>query len=136
MDLSADIPWQQLWDNFDKLTEKVKTAREAAVELVKGEGLDISKWKELTLIFDKIDYSAFDSSQLAQYSAALDVIADSLTVVEGKIYANGEAVNTVADLEKLAIQAQIQATRQELINKQLELEASRDIIDAQIATLE
>ena len=136
MDLSADIPWQQLWDNFDKLTEKVKTAREAAVELVKGEGLDISKWKELTLIFDKIDYSAFDSSQLAQYSAALDVIADSLTVVEGKIYANGKAVNTVADLEKLAIQAQIQATRQELINKQLELEASRDIIDAQIATLE
>ncbi len=136
LDISIDIPWETLWDDFEKLTDRAKTARETVASLASGEGIDASGWKEFTTMFDDIDFSAFDTNQLAEYSNALDTIAGSLEVVNGQIYANGEAVESIADLEEMAIQASIEATRQELTNKKLELEGSKAIIDAQAATLE
>ena len=136
MEISIDIPWDQLWDDFEKLTKRAKTARETLASLASGDGIDANGWKDFTTMFDDINFDAFDTSQLLEYAGALDNIAGSLEVVNGQIYANGEAVNTIAQLEEAAIQASIEATRQELINKQLELEASKSIIDAQVATLE
>lgn len=136
MEISIDIPWKQLWEDFEKLTDRARTARETLAEMAEGEGVDASGWKEFTTMFDDIDLSAFDDTQLLQYANALDTIAGSLEVVDGQIYANGEAIKSIAELEEMAIQASIEATRQELLNKQLELEASKSIIDAQIATLE
>ncbi len=136
MDISIDIPWKNLWDEFEKLTDRARTAWESVFDIKSEEGMDPDQWKNFTKLFDDIDFDVFDDTQLLQYAAALDQIADSLTVVNGNIYANGEAVESIAQLEEMALQASIQATRQELVNKQLELEASKSIIDAQIATLE
>ena len=98
--------------------------------------MDPDQWKKFTTMFDDVNFDAFDDSQLLQYAGALDTIAGSLKVVNGQIYANGEAVETIAGLEEKALQASIQSTKQELINKQLELEAKKSIIDAEVATLE
>jgi len=87
-------------------------------------------------MLDNIDYDVFSTEQLAEYSNALNTIADSLTVVNGKIYANGEAVESVAKLQELSVQASIEATKQELINKRTELEAAKAVVDAKIAELE
>lgn len=136
MKISIDIPWKTLWDDFEKLEERALHARETLVGMLSEDGIDKNTWKDFTEQLDSIDFSNFNIEQLDQYSNALDNIAESLKVVDGQIYANGEAIQTVAQLEEAAMQASIQSTKVELINKQLELEASKAIIDAQIATLE
>lgn len=136
MDISIDIPWKNLWEDFEKMADRTKIAWESVFDIKSENGMDPDQWKNFTKIFDDINFDVFDDKQLLQYANALDTIADSLTVVNGQIYANGEAVESIAQLEEQAVQASIEATRQELINKQLELEASKSIIDAQVATLE
>lgn len=136
LEISIDIPWEQLWDDFEELTDRVRTTRETLASLTSDEGIDPDQWKEFTTILDDIDFSAMDADQISQYADALDTVAANLKVVDGQIYANGEALESIADLEEAAIQASIQKTKVELMNKQIELEASKSIIDAQIATLE
>ena len=136
MDISIDIPWEQLWSDFEELTDRVKTTRETLASLTSGEGIDPDQWKDFTTMLDDIDFSAMNADQISQYADALDVVAANLKVVDGQIYANGEALESIASLEEAAIQASIQKTKVELMNKQIELEASKSIIDAQIATLE
>lgn len=136
MEISIDIPWETLWKDFEELEKRALNARETLAGMLSEDGIDKSTWRDFTEQLDHIDFGNFNADQLDQYATALDNIAGSLKVVDGQIYANGEALQTVAQLEEAAMQASIQSAKVELINKQLELEASKAIIDAQIATLE
>ena len=136
MDISMDIPWKELWESFEKLTERVRTARETLGELIEGKGISPEQWKEFTTMFDNIDFEGLDAAQINQYVSALNTVADNLVVINGQLYANGSAIEHIAELERAAIQASIEATKVELINKQIELEASKAVVDAEIATLE
>ncbi len=139
LDISVDIPWETLWKDFEKSTERVNEFRIAWSKMASGSrssGLSESEFKSFTTMLDKINYENFDDAQLNQYAESLNTIAGSLTVVNGQIYANGEAIKNIADLEQAAMEAGIKTTRQELINKKLELEAGRAIVQAQIKTIE
>ena len=136
MDISMNIPWKELWDSFEKLTERVRTARETLGELANGKGISPEQWKEFTTMFDNIDFEGLDAAQINQYASSLNMVAGNLKVINGQLYANGDAIESIAELERAAIQASIEATKVELINKQIELEASKAVIDAEIATLE
>lgn len=136
LDISSDIPWENLWNNLEELTKRAKTANETLISITNGDGIDISDWKDFTTLFDKIDFDSLDASQIDQYSNALNSMAGNLEVVNGKIYTSKDAIATVTDMERQAIEVSIEATRQELLNKQMEIEAQKAIIDAQIATLE
>ena len=136
MDISSDIPWSTLWSDLEKLTKRVRTAANTYYDLASGKGISIDKWKEFTTLFDNIDYSAMNPEQIKAYGQALDLVANNLTVVNGQIYANGEAIRSIEQLEELAIQASVEQTRQELINKRTELEANQQVLEAEIKTLE
>ena len=122
MDISVNIPWEQLWTDLEKLTESANTSWETLHALNK-EGIDVKQWKEFTTALDKVDLSTLSDAQLSEYAQGLDTIGNSLTVVNGKITANGKAVEAVAKLQSMAVQASIDATKQELQNKKIELEA-------------
>lgn len=136
LDISIDIPWEQLWSDLEETTERTRVMWETFHELSSGEGISIDKWKEFTALLDDIDMSALDAGQLTQYASALDGVENSLSVVNGQVLVNQAAVEKLAELERLVAEAQIEQTRQELTNKKYELEASKAIIDAQVATLE
>lgn len=135
MDISVDIPWEQLWTDLEKLTESAKTTWEA-FHALNDEGLDVKQWKEFTTNLDKVDLSQLSDTQLADYANGLNTIAGSLDVVNGKIKMSGNAMQTLAKLQSDAVQASINATKQELTNKKIELEANKAIVDAEIAALE
>ena len=135
MDISVNIPWEQLWTDLEKLTKSANTSWETLHALNK-EGIDVKQWKEFTTALDEVDLSTLSDEQLVAYAQGLDTIENSLTVVNGKITANGKAVEAVAKLQSMAVQASIDATKQELQNKKIELEAQKAIVDATVATLE
>ncbi len=135
MDISIDIPWEQLWTDLEKLTESANATWEA-FHALNDEGLDVKQWKEFTTALDKVDLSQLSDEDLGAYAGALNTIAGNLDVVNGKIKASGEAMQALAELQSKAVQASINATRQELTNKKIELEANKAIVDAEIATLE
>lgn len=87
-------------------------------------------------MLDDIDFSAFSTDQLNDYSAALDEITDSLKIENGQLYMNGKAVENLAQLEQALAEQEIQRERTVLMNKKYELEANKAIIDAQVATLQ
>ena len=135
MDISIDIPWAQLWEDLEKLTESANTTWEAFHAL--GEdGLDVKQWKEFTTALDKVDLSQLSDEDLGAYADGLNTVAANLEVVNGKITTNGKAMETLAELQSKAVQASINATKQELTNKKIELEANKAIVDAEIAALE
>ena len=136
MEISIDIPWSSLWKDFDELEKRALNTRETLAGMLSGDGIDKSAWKNFTEQLDKIDFSNFNAEQLDSYAASLDTIAGSLKVVDGQIYANADALENIASIEEAAMQASIQSAKVELINKRLELEASKAVIDAQVATLE
>lgn len=136
MEISIDIPWSSLWKDFDELEKRALNTRETLAGMLSGDGIDKSAWKNFTEQLDKIDFSNFNTEQLDSYAASLDTIAGSLKVVDGQIYANADALENIASIEEAAMQASIQSAKVELINKRLELEASKAVIDAQVATLE
>lgn len=136
MESPSNIPWKTLWEDFDKITERAKTAYDTVNALMSGEGIDLSQWQSFTTIFDDIDFSAFDSSQLQDYTNALNTLAGGLTVVNGKLYANADATKTIADLEGMAAEAQLQKTRNELESAKATLEVKNDVIAAEIATID
>ena len=135
LEMATDIPWKTLWENFDKTTEKARTAYETLAKLKEGEGIDLSQWKAFTQIFDEIDFSHMNGDQLTQYANALDTIGNNLKVVNGQLYTNKEATQAVATLEAQMAEMQLQETRAKLIAKRTELEAQKAIMDAQVATL-
>lgn len=136
MAISADIPWKTLWETLEKTTERLRTVGAVYVDVLSGEGADFSNWKEFTELFDNIDFSHMSDETIAAYGNALEAISENLTVVNGKIYANAEAIQTIGQVERMIAEESIEATRQELRNKQIELEAQQAVIDAEIATLE
>ena len=133
---SSEKTWSQLWDTYEKITDRAKTAWETWHQVASGEGIDYSQWKDFTTILDDIDFSAFSTDQLDDYAQALDGITESLKVENGMIYMNGKALEDLAELEQALAVAEIQRERTTLNNKKLELEANKAIIDAQIATLQ
>ena len=136
MEISIDIPWSSLWKDFDELEKRALNTRETLAGMLSGDGIDKSAWKNFTEQLDKIDFSNFNAEQLDSYAASLDTIAGSLKVVDGQIYANADALENIASIEEAAMQASIQSAKVELINKRLELEASKAVMDAQVATLQ
>ena len=135
MEKGNDIPWSSLWEQFDKITDRAKTAWETVEKLKSGEGIDFSQWKSFTTMLDDIDFSVLDTSQIDKYAQALDSVENGLKVVNGQLYTNAEATKSIASLESMAAEAEIEAIRQKLIAQKATIEVQKSIVDAHIATV-
>lgn len=135
LDKSFDKTWKVLLEEYDKITERTQIVRTTLDSLASGEGIDYDQWKSFVTLLDDVDLSAFDTSQINQYADAVQKVSENLYVQNGMLYANADAVGTIADLEEQLATIQIEATKQELINKKTELETAKAVIDAQIAQI-
>ena len=133
---SSSKTWESLFNDYEKITERTKTAFDTMHKLTSGEGLNYDEFKNFALILDDINLDAFDAGKVNEYSAAIDRVTASLYVENGALYMNAEAVKDIASLEQMLAEAEKEEIRTTLISRRTELEASRAVIKAEIATLE
>ena len=133
---SSSKTWESLFKDYEKITERTKTAFDTMHKLTSGEGLNYNEFKDFALILDDINLDAFDAGKVNEYSAAIDRVTASLYVENGALYMNAEAIKDIASLEQMLAEAEKEEIRTTLISRRTELEASRAIIKAEIATLE
>jgi hypothetical protein len=135
LEKSFDKTWKVLLDEYEKIVERTEIVRTTLGELASGEGIDYDQWKSFVTLLDDVDLESFDTEQIEAYAAAVQKVSENLYVQNGMLYANADAVSTIADLEEQLATIQIEATKQELINKRTELETAKAVIDAQIAQI-
>lgn len=135
LEKSFDKTWKVLLEEYEQITERTEIVRTTLGELASGEGIDYDQWKAFVTLLDDVDLEAFNTEQIESYAAAVQKVSENLYVQNGMLYANADAVSTIADLEEQLATIQIEATKQELINKRTELETAKAVIDAQIAQI-
>ena len=136
LEKSFDKTWKVLLEEYEEIVERTETVRTTLAELGSGEGIDYDQWKSFVTLLDDVNLEAFSTEQVEAYAAAVQKVSENLYVENGMLYANAEAISNIADLEEYLATAQIEATKQELINKRTELETAKAVIDAQIAQIE
>ena len=135
LEKSFDKTWKVLLEEYEEIVERTEIVRTTLAELSSGEGIDYDQWKSFVTLLDDVDLEAFSTEQVEAYAAAVQKVSENLYVENGMLYANAEAISNIADLEEHLATVQIEATKQELINKRTELETAKAVIDAQIAQI-
>lgn len=135
LDKSYEKTWAVLLEEYEDIVSRTETVRDTLGGLTSGDGIDYDQWKSFVTLLDDVDTTAFDTKQVEKYSNAVQKVADSLYVENGMLYANADAIENIAQLEESLADIQIEATKQELINKRTELETAKAVIDAQIAQI-
>ena len=133
---SASKTWESLLSEYEKITERTKTAYETLHKLTSGDGLNYDEFKTFATTLDDINLEAFDAGQVKEYANAIDRVTDSLYVENGALYMNANAIEDIASLEQMLAEAEKQQIKNTLTSRMAELEASKAIIQAEIATLE
>lgn len=133
---SASKTWESLLNEYEKITERTKTAYETLHKLTSGDGLNYDEFKTFATTLDDINLEAFDVGQVKEYANAIDRVTNSLYVENGALYMNANAIEDIASLEQMLAEAEKQQIKNTLTSRMAELEASKAIIQAEIATLE
>lgn len=132
---SSSKTWASLFEDYEKITERTKTAYETLHKLTSGDGLSYDEFKTFATTLDSINLEAFDSGQVNQYARAIDRVTESLYVENGALYMNAAAVEDIASLEQMLAEAEKQQIKNTLISRRAELETAYAVIQAEIAHL-
>jgi DNA repair exonuclease SbcCD ATPase subunit len=133
---SSSKTWESLFKDYEKITERTKTAFSTLHKLTSGDGLSYDEFKNFASILDNINLDAFDPGRVNEYAAAIDRVSTSLYVENGALYMNAEAIKDIASLEQMLAEAEKAEIRTTLLSRKTELETSKAVIEAEIATLE
>ena len=128
---SMDTSWKDLFDFYEKVIDRTKTVRESLNLLASGEGMDYDQWKDFAQLFDKVPFEEMDLTDMERYQESLDIIADSLHVENGMIYANADALKAIGQIEEDIANAQINEEKTKLKVKRHSLEIEQDLLSAQ-----
>ena len=131
--MAVEPTWEQLFEQYEKFTERVGKVWETLGEIKADGGIDYDQFKELTTLFDDIDTQLFSPDQLEQYAAALNTIASNLTLVDGELQLNEAALQSLGDLEQTLAEAQVEGVKNKLLAKKAELEAQKSMVEADLA---
>ena len=133
---SSSKTWATLFDEYEKITERTKTAYDTLHKLTSGDGLSYDEFKNFALILDSINLDAFDAGKVNEYAAAIDRVTASLYVENGALQMNADAVQDIATLEQMLAEAQKNEIRTTLLSRKAELQTAEAVINAEIAHLE
>lgn len=115
---------EELIKDFNTLTDVIETLNE------QGGKLDLDTFTSLVGTLDAIGDAALkDFNNIDQYTAAFNALADGISVVNGEMYLNAEAVEQLAEIKRLAFINDI--------NQQIaEVEAAKSATEMQLALIE
>lgn len=137
LQFTPSISWGNLHENLDKVSEDLRSMNSIMSEFEENGGIALDTFADLCDILDDIDLAAvFDAGMMDEYLTALDQLNLGFDASTGYITAEGEAMQTLQDIQEIATKAEIQSQINKLEVRKASLQSQLAMIEAEMATNE
>lgn len=141
LELPSGFTFTQIANELDTISGDLRTINNLVEEFNENGGLTLDSFKDLAKILDSISvdelYAVSDLDNgvnyVNQYIDALKNLDLAFAQNNGMIDMNGEALESLQQIQEIQTKAKIESMRNELIAKRTQVEAEIGYIDAQIA---
>jgi hypothetical protein len=134
LQVSSDKTWSQISDFLDKSSESLRTMNDLVASLAEKGGWSLEEFGQLAKIIDGINLDNLNPEQIENFTNAIDSLNFGIDTSSGLITAQGDAVETLRDLQKQAFLAEIEEMKSGLEAKIAGMEVEKSLIQVEIDT--
>lgn len=135
--LTPHISWGDLHESLDEASADLRSMNSIMSEFEETGGITLDTFADLCDILDGIDLAAvFDAGMMDEYLTALDQLNLGFDASTGYITAEGDAMQTLQEIQEIATKAEIQSQINKLEVRKASLQSQLAMIEAEMATNE
>lgn len=132
MSLVSSMSWSDLGKQLDTITESYQKMNDVLADFAENGHISADSVTDFFEVLDNFEVSSMNPDQITQYLSALDNLKIGYDAATGSITANGEALQSLQQIQEMQAQAEIEQTKQGLMVKAASLDAQIVMYQAQI----
>ena len=132
MSLVSSMSWSDLGKQLDAITENYQKMNDVLADFAENGHISADSVTDFFEVLDNFEVSSMNPDQITQYLSALDNLKIGYDAATGSITANGEALQSLQQIQEIQAQAEIEQTKKGLMVKAASLDAQIVMYQAQI----